>query len=94
MFNFCNFPAGVLPITKVRKEEQVFVTKFTDRMSTCFKKIMEGSEGLPIGIQVVANCWEDEKVVCVMREIEKGVKEDFRSPFQKHLEKLRDSKKK
>ena len=81
MYNFLNFAAGVIPITLVRKDEQYYNTKFNDKIAKRMKFVMEGSEGLPVGIQVCALFWKDELVVKIMKEIEKEIKEDFRCPF-------------
>jgi len=42
---------------------------------------MEGSEGLPLGVQIIGKCWKEEKVLAVMKKVSKRVIEDFRCPF-------------
>lgn len=71
IFNGLNMPAGVCSVTKVKKEEQVYQSAHADYITDKLKQIMEGSEGLPMGIQVVSRAFQDEIVVKIMQDLEK-----------------------
>ncbi|MCS6798302.1 MAG: amidase [Myxococcota bacterium] len=68
-YNVLNFPAGVVPVTRVRADETrrgVCV----DRLDRRAAAIEDGSEGLPIGVQVVGKPWREHVVLAVMMAIE------------------------
>ncbi len=88
MYNFLNFPAGVLPITKVKENEQYYKSKINDFITRDLDKIMKGSKGLPVGVQVVALPWNDELLIEVMKLIENGVEETFECKFQNIFKKF------
>ncbi|RUS89420.1 hypothetical protein EGW08_002793 [Elysia chlorotica] len=79
LYNVVNFPAGIVPVTKVTKSD---VTKTMDPSvyiaKTGIEKIIqadsEGTEGLPVGIQVVGVPYTEELVLRVMAELEKALK--------------------
>ncbi|GFR91180.1 fatty-acid amide hydrolase 1-like, partial [Elysia marginata] len=76
-----NFPAGSLPVTKVTKSD---VAKTMDssfyEAKTGIEKIIqadsEGTEGLPVGIQVVGLPYTEELVLRLMRELDSALKAD------------------
>jgi fatty acid amide hydrolase len=70
MWNYLNFPAGVLPITKVRENEQTYQPAYDDNFAKALKGNVEGSLGLPVGIQVVGLPWRDELVIETMKLID------------------------
>ena len=55
-----------MPITHVQQDEQQFEDQHNDFWTDLLKQTAEGSEGMPVGIQVVGHNWEDEKVLAVM----------------------------
>ena len=75
IYNFMRMPAGVCPVTTVREDEQFYESKHDDEMTRQCKITMEGSKGLPIGVQIAARTYDDEIVVAVMRDIEKAFPE-------------------
>lgn len=72
MFNVVGFPAGVVPVTRVRPGEE------SDRAAgrgPVVRKALEverGSAGLPVGVQVVARPWREDVVLAVMAAIEEA----------------------
>lgn len=70
--NLLGTPAGVVPWTTVRENEQSYSygTK-TDLVAHLASRTMERSAGLPIGVQVIARCWDDDVVLAVMAELER-----------------------
>ena len=70
IYNLIGSPAGSVPVRRVRKDEQHYESKVHDSLDFVMKKLAEGSEGLPIGIQVASMAYQDEKCLGVMKEIE------------------------
>tara|TARA_R110002096_G_scaffold16898_10_gene58003 strand:+ start:13573 stop:15153 length:1581 start_codon:yes stop_codon:yes gene_type:complete len=69
-----NFAAGVVPITRVRVDETNTYDGGDDRIAKKVRSIMEGSEGLPIGVQVVAKPFHEQALLTTMAAIESRVK--------------------
>lgn len=75
VWNWMGFPAGTVPVRKVLPGEDNYPTKFKgDWISNDARRSTKGSVGLPVGIQVVALPFEDEKVLSGMQLIEDLVK--------------------
>ena len=70
MFNFYGLPTGVLPITRVRKDEQEYTSKHDDPATQTAKDCMVDSENLPVGVQVSALPFRDEECLALMEHIE------------------------
>jgi hypothetical protein len=51
-----------------------------DRIDRLAAAVDRGSEGLPVGVQIVARPWADERVVALMRAVEAGVAGDEGRP--------------
>lgn len=69
-WNFVNFPTGCVQITRVRKEEEYYESRFLDPITAQLRQNMVGSCGLPVGIQIVGLPYCDEKVLAVMQYVE------------------------
>jgi len=66
------YPAGVVPVTRVRATEESGRTKSSDVVrKTAFETDRE-SAGLPVGVQVMGRPWRDEVVLAAMRLIEQA----------------------
>mmetsp|Transcript_1480 Transcript_1480/g.2057 ORF Transcript_1480/g.2057 Transcript_1480/m.2057 type:complete len:571 (+) Transcript_1480:90-1802(+) len=79
--NLLHWPAGVVPVTLVREDEQKYdiekiPTIQRDSIAKVLHQSMQSSEGLPVGVQVITKRWSDELCLYVMSEIEQGV--DFK----------------
>lgn len=76
--NIANAPAGVVPVTKVLSGEDVYTQEDTvyndDLLFKLSQESMNGTVGLPIGVQVMTLPWQDEKCLRVMRIIETEIK--------------------
>ena len=70
IWNYLNFPVGVVPISTVRENEQQYESQFIDKLTAALALSMEGSAGLPVGIQVIGLPWHDELVVEAMVDLE------------------------
>ncbi|NUN13115.1 MAG: amidase [Myxococcales bacterium] len=68
-YNFLNFPAGVVPVTRV-KEDETERLEPQDRFDRIAKEVDRDSAGLPIGVQVVARPYREDLVLAVMMAIE------------------------
>ena len=77
IWNVTGFPAGVMPITKVRADEQMFTDDYNDLWTKTLNQDAENSEGMPVCVQVVGYNFEDEKVLGVMKMLEKEIKYDL-----------------
>lgn len=79
LYNILDYPAGVVPVTKVTPEdEKTTATEY--KADEHFAKLiracnMEGAVGLPVAVQCVATSYNEEVCLRVMKEVEDGVKE-------------------
>jgi fatty acid amide hydrolase len=64
-----NFPAGVVPVTRVRPEEELRLD-VDDTIERRCRDVQQGSAGLPVGVQVVARPWREDLVLAAMLAIE------------------------
>ncbi len=71
-----NFPAGVVPVTRVTRDEVGRYPARADRIEKKVASIDERSVGLPVGVQVVAAPYREHVLLAVMRAIEAGVRDD------------------
>ena len=75
--NLCDLPAGVVPVTKVRANEEECHQDKRDPVIRHAALNQEGSTGLPIGVQIVGlkrdTCEGEDCVLDVMRCIEASV---------------------
>lgn len=80
LFNLLQFPAGAVPVTTVQHSEQVhelFSNSFFEKSA---RKVSSNSEGLPVGVQVVAKPWYDETALAVMKFLETAAKQSPQYP--------------
>ncbi|EAR87103.1 amidase (macronuclear) [Tetrahymena thermophila SB210] len=75
IWNFLNFPCGVLPVTKVLKEEQHYNNSRTRELAT--KRLdhymKQNTEGLPVNVQVVAPPYKEETCLNVMKMLDDDI---------------------
>ena len=69
-FNLLRYPAGAIPVTIVREDEQYYECGFEDEMTRECKRAMENSAGLPIGVQIGCRPNRDELVLSIMKRFE------------------------
>jgi len=74
-YNFLNYPAGVVPVTRVRSGETER-EQTEGRLAKRAAMVDRGSEGLPVGVQVAARPWREDVVLAVMKAVECRVKDD------------------
>jgi len=69
--NLLGMPAGVVPATRVRADEESDRPASRDLTDRTARKVELGSAGLPIGVQVLARHWREDMVLAVMRVLER-----------------------
>ncbi|KAF6020082.1 FAAH [Bugula neritina] len=85
LFNVLNFPSGAVPITKVTTEDIEkdmvnFPTK--DMWHKAIKKNLEGSKGLPVGVQCASLPFYEERCLRMMKDLEKQIGYDVLIEYQ------------
>lgn len=68
-YNFLNFPAGVVGVTRVREDETIRLEP-QDRLDRIAQEVEKDSLGLPVGVQVVARPYREDLVLAVMMAVE------------------------
>jgi fatty acid amide hydrolase len=69
--NVLGFPAGVVPVGRVRAgEEGPATTGSRDAVDRAAARVRADSAGLPVGVQVIARPWREEVALAAMRAIE------------------------
>ena len=84
IFNTLNMPTGTLPVTVVKEGEEVYPRENTKYHDFIYKKTvesMEGSAGLPIGVQISTLPWQEEKCIGVMLQLEEEVQFVKKHPY-------------
>ena len=70
LYNVLGYPTGIVPVTRVRSDEEVGRPPSRDSMEQAARKVELGSAGLPVGVQVVARPWREHVALAAMRLIE------------------------
>ena len=65
--------SGCVPIRKVEKEEEVYIAEYNNKFTSTIRSGLQGSTGLPVGIQVCGLQFEEEKCLKSMIEIQRLV---------------------
>jgi len=77
--NLLDYCSGVIPVTKVSKEdlkEEYDDPNFpNDHFVQETRKTLQGSEGLPVGIQVCTRTYQEEKCLAITMLVDKALKE-------------------
>jgi Asp-tRNA(Asn)/Glu-tRNA(Gln) amidotransferase A subunit family amidase len=77
LFNILHMPAGAVPVTLVRDDEQFYEdigSLHNDWVTALAKNICRESSGLPIGVQLVGWPNDDERVLNVMGQLEHSLR--------------------
>jgi len=68
--NMFNLPAGIIPVTRVRKGEDHYGKDDSVHIDWLYRQaadVMKNTEGLPLGVQVLTLPFEDEKCLGIMK---------------------------
>jgi fatty acid amide hydrolase len=68
--NVSGFPAGIVPVTRVRAGEESDRPASRDQVDRVARESERGSVGLPIAVQVIARPWQDHVALAAMAKIE------------------------
>ena len=68
--NISGFPAGIVPVTRVRTNEESDRPPSRDLMDRVARESERGSTGLPIAVQVIARPWREHVALAAMAQIE------------------------
>ncbi|HXD41138.1 MAG TPA: amidase family protein [Ramlibacter sp.] len=74
LYNLLGYPAGVVPVSRVRPEEEVGRAASRDVITKAALKVERGSAGLPVGAQVVARPWREHVALAAMAAIEQAAR--------------------
>ena len=72
MYNLLGLPAGVVPTTTVASGEETDRKTAKDNFIRDLIRAEEGSEGLPVGVQVVGRHWREDVVLALMQKLMAG----------------------
>jgi len=61
------YPAGVVPVTRVRTGEEGGRNKSSDMVQKTAMEAGRASAGLPVGVQLMGRPWRDDVVPAPMR---------------------------
>ena len=70
LYNLLGWPAGVVPVTRVRDEEATGGPSGNDPAARAARRVIAGSAGLPLGVQIVAQPWREDVALTVMAAVE------------------------
>ncbi|HUS13504.1 MAG TPA: amidase family protein, partial [Chloroflexia bacterium] len=73
LYNVLGYPTGIVPVTRVRVEEESTRTGSRDPVEKRARQVEQGSAGLPVGVQVVARPWREHVALAAMQAIEATV---------------------
>jgi fatty acid amide hydrolase len=79
------YPAGVVPVTRVRSDEESGRKQSFDVVERTALATDRGSTGLPIGVQLMGRPWRDDVVLAAMRAIELGARQRADYPVAPEL---------
>jgi fatty acid amide hydrolase len=74
--NVTGFPAGVVPVTRVRTGEESDRPASRDLVDRVARETERGSTGLPIAVQVIARPWRDHVALAAMAAIEAAARKE------------------
>ncbi|RMG64016.1 MAG: amidase [Chloroflexi bacterium] len=70
VYNLLGYPAGVVPVTRVRPDEAIVRPLSPDVVDIAARRVDIGSAGLPVGVQVAARPWQEHVALAVMKVIQ------------------------
>jgi len=74
LYNVLGYPAGVVPVTRVRAGEEAHPGRGRDKMDRVAAASERGSAGLPVGVQVAARPFADHVALAAMAALEAEVR--------------------
>jgi fatty acid amide hydrolase len=80
LFNVTGHPAGVVPVTRVRRDEESDRGVGVDLATRAARRCERDSVGLPLGVQVVGAHGREEVALAVMSALEDPLVQDSEHP--------------
>jgi fatty acid amide hydrolase len=79
LYNTLGWPAGIVPLTKVRADEESDRAASKDPCDVAARETERASVGLPIAVQLAARPWQDHVVLAAMAALEREarIRKDF-----------------
>jgi fatty acid amide hydrolase len=74
LWNFTGYPAGVVPVTRVRPDETTTQRTLSGVVGAAARKVDKNSAGLPVGVQVVARPWQEHLALAAMQAIQDALR--------------------
>jgi fatty acid amide hydrolase len=78
-YNVLNFPAGVVPVTRVR-ESETHRTLLLDRVDKRAAQFEKDSTGLPLAVQIVGRPFREDVVIALMAAVEESARTSSEFP--------------
>lgn len=85
LYNVLGWPAGAVPVTRVRPGEESSRKRSPDGMVRAARRAERESTGLPVGVQVVARPWREHVALAAMRAIQDAARTQADYPAQPPL---------
>jgi Asp-tRNA(Asn)/Glu-tRNA(Gln) amidotransferase A subunit family amidase len=73
LYNVLAWPAGVVPVTRVRPGEMDRRARGGDLIDRAARRVDKGSAGLPVGVQVAARPHREDLILAVMAAVESAL---------------------
>jgi fatty acid amide hydrolase len=83
--NVTGFPAGVVPVTRVRPNEESDRAASRDLIDKVARETERGSAGLPIAVQIIARPWREHVALAAMARIESAARKQPDYPAEAPL---------
>lgn len=84
LFNLTGMPAGVVPVTRVKKEEESQRPNSKDIVECGAQLHERNSAGLPVGVQIIGRHWEEKQVLSIMALLEAAFKDKEDYPLNQN----------
>lgn len=75
-YTFLNFPAGVVPVTRVSQREASEARSDGDRVEKKVAATEAAGAGLPVGVQLIARPYREDVALAVMAAVQRAVRSD------------------
>ena len=96
LWNVVDSTVGVLPVTRVDPTADVLPSNFGEKIKAAGSPLLSQElytkvynpkemEGLPLGIQLVAPAWEEERMLEIMKVVDAALETNRGGPFRPNL---------
>ena len=84
LYNLLDFPAGVVPVTKVTDEDEAALAGYPrdDMWTRQVASLAKGMVGMPVAVQCITLPWQEELCLNLMQEVENGITKKNSVPAQ------------